>query len=113
MTFDPPTDSAVELTTEIRKAPQQGLVDCLVQAEPARKLPNLKGIPIVVVTAEASAAAPWQHGVVDFLNQAGAQAGHLRLGEAGIHGNGHMMMLEKNSDVIAGALVRWLNANVQ
>jgi hypothetical protein len=37
----------------------------------------------------------------------------LRLGEAGIHGNGHMMMLEKNSDIVAGALVRWLNANVQ
>ena len=113
MNFEPPAASPTELATEIRKAPQQGFVDCLVQAEPARKLPNLKGIPIVVVTAEASSAAPWQHGIVDFLNQAGAQAGHLRLEEAGIHGNGHMMMLEKNSDAIAGALVRWLNANVQ
>lgn len=113
MAFEPPAASAADLATEIRKAPQPGFVDCLVQAEPARKLPNLRSIPIVVVTAEASHTAPWQHGVVDFLNQAGAQAGHLRLEEAGIHGNGHMMMLEKNSDAIAGALIRWLNANVQ
>lgn len=113
MTFDPPAQSPADLRIEIRKAPQAGFAECLVQAEPARKLPNLRGIPIVVVTSEASFAAPWQHGVVDFLNQAGAQAGHLRLEEAGIHGNGHLMMMEKNSDVIAAALVRWLNANVR
>ncbi len=113
MTFDPPADSPADLKIEMRKAPQPGFVDCMVQAEPARKLPNLRGIPIVVVTGEASFATPWQHGVVDFLNQAGAQAGHLRLEEAGIHGNGHLMMMEKNSDVIAAALVRWLNANVR
>jgi pimeloyl-ACP methyl ester carboxylesterase len=113
MEFDPPAESPADLRIELRKAPQAGFADCMVQAEPARKLPNLRGIPIVVVTAEASFAAPWQHGVVDFLNQAGAIAGHLRLEEAGIHGNGHLMMLEKNSDVIAAALVRWLNANAR
>lgn len=113
MTFDPPAESPADLRIELRKAPQAGLVDCMVQAEPARKLPNLRGIPIVVVTAEASFATPWQHGIVDFLNQAGAQAGHLRLEEAGIHGNGHLMMMEKNSDTIAAALVRWLNTSVQ
>ena len=113
MTFDPPAASPADLKTELRKAPQAGLADCLVQGEPARKLPNLRGIPIVVVTGEASFTAPWQHGVVDFLNQAGAQAGHLRLEEVGILGNGHMMMLERNSDAIAGALVRWSAANVQ
>jgi hypothetical protein len=26
----------------------------------------------------------------------------------GIHGNGHMMMLEKNSDQIADVIERWL-----
>ena len=33
----------------------------------------------------------------------------LRLTEAGIHGNGHMMMLEKNSDAIAKAMADWLD----
>jgi hypothetical protein len=48
------------------------------------------------------------HGVVDFLAQAGAAAEHLRLETLGIRGNGHAMMLEKNSDDIAAALHGWL-----
>ena len=32
----------------------------------------------------------------------------IKLGEAGIHGNGHMMMLEKNSDDIARVMREWL-----
>jgi hypothetical protein len=36
----------------------------------------------------------------------------LRLADLGIHGNGHMMMLEKNSDVIAGVMADWLDKNV-
>ena len=31
----------------------------------------------------------------------------LRLEAAGLRGNGHMMMLEKNSDAIAARLVDW------
>jgi hypothetical protein len=30
----------------------------------------------------------------------------------GIHGNGHMMMLEKNSDQIADAIEKWLRKAV-
>ena len=37
---------------------------------------------------------------------------HLRLPDAGIHGNGHMMMLEKNSDAIAKAMADWLDGAV-
>ena len=33
----------------------------------------------------------------------------LNLGAMGIHGNGHMMMLEKNSDAIAGVMADWLD----
>ena len=32
----------------------------------------------------------------------------IRLGDVGIHGNGHMMMLEKNSDDIARVMREWL-----
>jgi hypothetical protein len=38
---------------------------------------------------------------------------HLRLEEAGIHGNGHMMMLEQNSAKIADAIGNWLDANIK
>jgi hypothetical protein len=57
--------------------------------------------------------ATFTHGVVDFLKQAGASAELLRLEEAGIHGNGHMMMSEKNSDEIAALLNGWIEKNVR
>ena len=36
----------------------------------------------------------------------------LNLGAMGIHGNGHMMMLEKNSDQIAEVMERWVRKAV-
>ena len=32
----------------------------------------------------------------------------IKLEEAGIHGNGHMMMLEKNNQEIAAVMSRWM-----
>jgi len=46
--------------------------------------------------------------VVKFLEQAGVHPTWLNLGTLGIHGNGHMMMLEKNSDQIAEVIERWV-----
>ena len=109
--FDPPAASSGEMEREERPAPRPKLKACLVQKAPARQLPNLAGIPIVVVTAEASWMAQDNHGMVDFLVQAGCRAEHLRLESIGIHGNGHAMMLEKNSDDVAGALHDWIAAH--
>jgi hypothetical protein len=63
------------------------------------------------VTGEASYHAGYDHCVVKFLRQAGVNAEHIRLADDGILGNGHMMMLEKNSDEIAERLCRWLAEN--
>ncbi len=63
---------------------------------------------MVLVTGEASWMAQDNHGVVDFLRQAGVDIEHLRLESVGVHGNGHMMMLERNSDEVAGVLHRWI-----
>jgi pimeloyl-ACP methyl ester carboxylesterase len=112
LTFSPPAASPADLTRVERPAPP-GCIPCLVQQEPARQLPNLQGFPIVVVTAQASWMAMDNHGTVDFLRQAGASVEHIRLEEAGITGNGHAMMLEKNSDSIAALLGSWLNENVK
>jgi len=106
--YDPPVSSPDELTKVMRPAPSPDLLPCFVQGEPARKLANLRDIPVTVVTAEASWMARDNHGIVDFLVQAGVAATHLRLEEHGIHGNGHAMMLERNSDEIAALLHRWL-----
>ncbi len=112
LTFDPPADRPADLKREERPAPGPDLKPCLVQAEPARQLPNLKGIPMVLVTGEASWMAQDNHGVVDFLRQAGVDIEHLRLESVGVHGNGHMMMLERNSDEVAGVLHRWIAERV-
>ncbi len=32
----------------------------------------------------------------------------IRLADVGVHGNGHMMMMEKNSDAIAAVMDGWL-----
>jgi len=37
----------------------------------------------------------------------------IKLGEAGIHGNGYMLMLEKNSDEIAKLLACWLSRSAK
>jgi len=112
LTFDPPAARPDELARVERPAPGPDLKPCLVQAEPARRLPNLAGFPIVVVTGEASWMAQDNHGMVDFLAQAGCRAEHLRLEDVGVHGNGHMIMSETNSDDAAAVIDRWIGERV-
>ncbi len=112
LTFDPPAARAQDIERVERPAPNPDLKPCLVQAEPARKLPRLAGIPIVVVTGEASWMAQDNHGTVDFLVQAGVAAEHLRLEDHGVHGNGHMIMCEANSDAAAAVVDAWITRKV-
>lgn len=112
MAYDPPAADAAALRPETRPAPAPDLLPCLVQAEPARRLPRLRGIPIAVVTGEGSWKAQTDHGMVDFLRQAGAEAEHLRLAEHGVRGNGHLMMAERNSDEVAAVIAAWIERRV-
>ena len=86
------------------------LVVCRRQVAPARKLPNLAGIPIVIVTGEASYHAAYDHCTSAYLTQAGVANDHMRLEAKGIHGNGDGMPGEKNNLVIAGAIKDWLRS---
>ena len=36
----------------------------------------------------------------------------MKLADIGLRGNGHMMMMEKNSDAIAQVIVEWLEKKV-
>jgi pimeloyl-ACP methyl ester carboxylesterase len=110
LTYDPPLGEASALSfVREAKAERGDLVRCYAQQEPARKLVNLQHIPVLVVTSEASYHASYDHCTVRYLAQAGVASTFLRLGEAGIHGNGHMMMLERNSEAISGAMADWLD----
>ena len=91
------------------KADGPDLVKCWMQKEPARQLPNLRTMPILVLTAEASYHAPYDHCTVKYLRQAGVEPAFLRLADLGIRGNSHVMMLEKNNREIAAVITRWLD----
>ena len=68
------------------------------------------GKRILVVTGTEDIDHPRAHDgqIVEWLAEAGASAEHLYLGDIGITGNGHMMMLETNSNEIAVVLMDWL-----
>ena len=107
--FDPPPKDAQDMTyIRQKEADAPDLMPCWLQAEPARQLVNLRGIPILMVTGEASYHAPYDHGTSRFLQQAGVAHTFVRLADVGIRGNGHMMMLEKNNLEIAAYFERWL-----
>jgi pimeloyl-ACP methyl ester carboxylesterase len=109
ITFDPPVKDPAEIKWVKEDKPDAaGLVTCWKQAEPARQLPNLRRMPILFLTAEASYHAAYDHCIVRFLNQAGVKPTWVRLADLGIRGNSHNMMQEKNSDAIAEVIYQWL-----
>jgi len=114
LAYEPPATEASELNL-VRQEQADGpqLVRCWLQREPARQLFKMKDVPTVIVTGEASFRATYDHCTSKFLSQAGVRNTHLRLEKAGLHGNGHMMMLEQNSAAIADVIGNWLDANVK
>jgi pimeloyl-ACP methyl ester carboxylesterase len=110
LTYDPAVTEASPLRFVREDKPEKPeYVRCWAQEEPARKLVNLQNTPILIVTSEASYHAPYDHCTVRYLAQAGVKSTFIRLPDVGIHGNGHMMMLEKNSDAIAKVMADWLD----
>jgi pimeloyl-ACP methyl ester carboxylesterase len=113
ITYDPPIKNASELkTVREDKADGPGLIPCWVQKEPAHKLINLEGIPVLNVSGEASYHRPYSHCVAKWLNQAGVKTKYVNLEDVGIRGNGHQFMSEKNSAEISKFFMDWLEKNV-
>jgi len=94
------------------KADGPDLVKCWRQKEPARKLVAVGERPVLYLAAEASFYAPYNHCTAGYLKQAGVNVDFVKLADIGLRGNGHMMMMEKNSDAIAQAIVEWLAKHV-
>lgn len=113
MHFAPPVGDPKEIAIRQQDKPDApGLVRCWLQQEPARQLVALKGIPILIMSAEASFDAPDAHCAALFLKQAGVPNDFVRLADLGIHGNGHFFMLEKNNLQVAAAVAGWLRKRV-
>jgi pimeloyl-ACP methyl ester carboxylesterase len=114
LTYDPPVRTASDLAA-VREMKPDGpdLATCWKQADPPRRLPNLQGIPVLVVTTESSQHAVYDHCTSKYLTQASVRNTFMRLEDQGIHGNGHMVMLEKNNLEVAALLQKWISANVK
>ena len=111
LTYAPAVKDASELSfVREDKADAPDLVTCWKQAEPARQLPNLQKMPIMVLTSEASYHAPCaDHCTVKYLQQAGIKVTWIKLADLGIKGNSHVMMQEKNNKDIAAVMEHWLD----
>jgi pimeloyl-ACP methyl ester carboxylesterase len=114
LTYDPPAQTPRDLAPVHEPTPDApNLTACWKQADPPRRLAHLQGIPVVIVTSESSYHAGYDHCTSKYLTQAGVPNTFWRLQEQGIHGNGHMMMLEKNNLEVAALLQKWIAAHVR
>ena len=112
--YDPPVKDPSELRPiREEKADGADLLPCWLQQEPAHKLVNLQGIPVLEISGEASYHRPYSHCVAKWLNQAGVKTTYVRLEDVGLPGNGHQMMSEKNSAGISKFFMTWLDKNVR
>jgi pimeloyl-ACP methyl ester carboxylesterase len=110
LTYDPPATEPARDLHFVRDRPTDPTLtaSCYLQAEPARRLVNLAHCPVLLVTAQASYHAAFDHCTAAYLRQAGVAVTHVRLEDLGITGNGHMMMLERNNLEVAKVLHQWL-----
>ena len=114
LAYDPPiTDPSQLVAVQQAEADGPNLERCYTQGAPVRKLANLQGIPIVILAAESSYHAVYDHCTAKYLNQAGVNTTFVRLESVGIRGNGHMMMIEKNNLEIADFIDKWIVKTVK
>jgi pimeloyl-ACP methyl ester carboxylesterase len=95
-------------------------VKALVAVEPTlggdrSKIAAIKTTPILVIYGDNAKDHPrWskiRQGGVDYagaLKAAGGQIDIVDLPKMGIKGNSHMIMMDKNSDAVAGLIQKWL-----
>lgn len=111
LTWDPPLREGEALSFERESGPARpDCAACWRQSEPARRLVNVARVPVLMITGEASYHTPYDHCTANFLRQAGVGVEHVYLAGRGVTGNGHMIMMEKNSDEAAAIVAAWIEA---
>ena len=113
LNFTPPVSGAADLGLVRVPPPNSSLKSCWLQTEPVHTLPWLQGIPILIATGEASYHATYDYCTSKFLTQAEVPNEWVYLPTVGIHGNGHMQMLEMNNLDIARFYERWLTERLR
>jgi pimeloyl-ACP methyl ester carboxylesterase len=107
-TYEPAVHDPAEITTTWVANPEPGVPGYFLQQSPARTLPHLRQTKVLAATADASFLSPGMPGLVAFLKQAGVDAQELRWGQLGMTGNGHAMMMERNSRELLQPIIDWI-----
>ena len=112
--FDPAITSPSELSVALEETSDRpDEVRCWMQVEPARKLVNFQDIRVLAISGSGTYHRVYDPCIPKWLNQAGVETDFVRLEDAGMSGNGHMMMLETNSDDIVRFVHGWIQENLQ
>jgi pimeloyl-ACP methyl ester carboxylesterase len=95
------------------------LVKGLVALEPSGYPPEerrgvLAKLPLVIVLGDHQPETTIKNtkAFADNLKKLGGEASTIVLPEVGIHGNGHMMMMERNSEQVADLVEGWIKKHV-
>jgi pimeloyl-ACP methyl ester carboxylesterase len=113
LTYDPPVKDLSDLAPKREdKAQGPDLARCWFPSTP-HKLPHLVGIPEAIVAGEASFHSAFDHCTSQYLTRAGVANDLILLGDHGVHGNTHMMMIEKNNLAIARVIADWISSHVK
>ena len=111
LAYEPPVSDPSQLynfAVQQSQPDAPGLIRCWLQPEPARQLPRLAGVPILHILSEAGYHAPYDHCTSKYLTQAGVPNTFIRFENIGIHGNGHINLVEKNHLQLAKLIEDWL-----
>jgi hypothetical protein len=106
--YDPPITNSSDLDPVMVGPDTLALRSCFLQGGTVYKLPNVNKVKYVLFTAEASPHITYDHCMIDYLKQVGGNPEWIKLGDIGIHGNGHFVFLEKNSLQIVQVVGDWL-----
>ena len=112
ITYRPAVSNPSQLSFVQMPVTDPYVTSCWLQTEPARQLPNLQKMPILLLTSESGYNTLWDPCTSAYLNQAAVKHTWLRLPGMGIHGNGHFMFIEKNSDQVAGVVLGWIRQHL-
>ena len=108
ITYSPPVSDPSQLQFAQAAINDRYVQSCLLQVEPARKLPNLQKVPILMLSSEAGYNTMWDPCTNAYLDQAGVTHTWIGLPDIGIPGNAHFDFIERNSDQVAGVVLGWL-----
>ena len=112
---DYPTRAALQAGSTGVRGIIQLETGCFANLTPAH-ISVLKNIPILIVVADfMSSPQPSAACVTEMnrINAAGGDMTFISLPAIGIHGNGHMMMLDNNNLQVADVLINWIHQHVK